>query len=172
MICALLRMLLLTTLPSCFKTVVLHRRKIWTLSIDNETDDDDVSQPRHTGPRVSFLAVQLPWQTTTFSLGRTLSCYSLISYDDGLIDDGEFFLFLDYSILEAVLFVRQLSFVFVLKLKVNNDLEQLLTWSYAKFRLLKRIQYCCLPSPYTASFQTLSVNAFRWRIRDQRPGDA
>jgi len=28
-----------------------------------------------------------------------------------------------------------------------------------------------LPSPYTASFQALSVNAFRWRIRDQRPGD-
>ena len=29
-----------------------------------------------------------------------------------------------------------------------------------------------LPSPYTASFQALSVNAFRWRIRDERPGDA
>ena len=29
-----------------------------------------------------------------------------------------------------------------------------------------------LPSPHTASFQALSVNAFRWRIRDERPGDA
>ena len=29
-----------------------------------------------------------------------------------------------------------------------------------------------LPSPYTASFQALSVNAFRWRIRYERPGDA
>ena len=37
----------------------------------------------------------------------------LISYDDGLIDDGEFFLYdLDYSILEAVLFVAQLLFLF------------------------------------------------------------
>ena len=63
---------------------------------------------------------------TTFSLGRTLSCYSLvmafkdlrnlrlISYDDGLMDDGEFFLYdLDYSILEAVLFVAQLWFLFL-----------------------------------------------------------
>ena len=29
-----------------------------------------------------------------------------------------------------------------------------------------------LPSPCTASFQALSVNAFRWRTRDERPGDA
>ena len=28
-----------------------------------------------------------------------------------------------------------------------------------------------LPSPYTESFQALSVNAFRWRIRDGRPGE-
>ena len=63
---------------------------------------------------------------TTFSLGRTLSCYSLvmafrdlcnlrlIRYDDGLRDDGEFFLYdLDYSILEVVLFVAQLWFLFL-----------------------------------------------------------
>ena len=68
--------------------------------------------------------MQLSRQTTTFSLGRTLSCYSLvmtlkdlrnlhlISYDDGLIDDGEFFLYdLDYSILEAVLLIAQLLFL-------------------------------------------------------------
>ena len=55
----------------------------------------------------------------------------LISYDNGVIDDGEFFLYdLDYSILEAVLFLMELFF---LKLKVNNDLERLLTRSYAKF---------------------------------------
>ena len=35
-----------------------HRNRllIGTLSIDNETDDDDASQPRQTGPRVSFSA--------------------------------------------------------------------------------------------------------------------
>ena len=33
---------------------------------------------------------------------------------DGLMDDGEFFLYdLDYSILEAVLFVAQLWFLFL-----------------------------------------------------------
>ena len=55
-----------------------------------------------------------------------MSCYSLvmafrdlcnlrlIRYDDGLRDDGEFFLYdLDYSILEAVLFVAQLWFLFL-----------------------------------------------------------
>ena len=122
---------------------------------------DDVLQPRQNGPRISFpllktkllaqsasvakhhQAVQASRQTTTFPLWRTLSCYSLvmafkhlrnlylISYDNGVIDDGEFFLYdLDYSILEAVLFVMELFF---LKLKVNNDLERLLTRSYAKF---------------------------------------
>ena len=59
--------------------------------------------------------MQLPRQTTTSSLRRTLSCYSLvrafkdvrnlpfISYNDGLIDDGEFIVLydLDYLILEA-----------------------------------------------------------------------
>ena len=39
------------------------------------------------------------------------------------------------------------------------------------------VQYVCiisfpLPGPYAASFQALSVNAFRWRIRYERPGDA
>ena len=59
-------------------------------------------------------------------MGRTLSCYSLVMafrdlcnlrlmrYDDGLRDDGEFFLYdLDYSISEAVLFVAQLWFLFL-----------------------------------------------------------
>ena len=89
---------------------------------------------------------------------RTLSCYSLvmafkdprnlhlISYDDGLIDDGEFIVFynLYYSILEAFS---------SLLLKVNTDLEQLLTCSYSKFRLLKRIQCYCNVLPYLSSLR-------------------
>ena len=70
----------------------------------------------------------LPRQTKTFSLRKTLSFYSLvmalkdlrnfhlISYDNGLTDDGEFSLYdLDYSSLEAVLFVAQLCFCFEAK---------------------------------------------------------
>ena len=30
--------------------------RLVTLSIDNETDNDDASQPRQTGPRVTFSA--------------------------------------------------------------------------------------------------------------------
>ena len=78
-----------------------------------------------------------------FSLpARTLSCYSLvmtfkdlsnlhlISYDDSLIDDGEFIVLSDlyYSILKAFSSSRSFCF-FVLKFKVNTDLEQLLTRS-------------------------------------------
>ena len=44
-------------------------------------------------------------------------------------------------------------FVFVLKLKLNTDLEQLLTSSYLKFRLLKRIQCCCNVLPYLSSLK-------------------
>ena len=43
---------------------------------------------------------------------RDLCNLCLISYDDGLREDGEFFLYdQDYSILEAVLFVAQLWFL-------------------------------------------------------------
>ena len=35
--------------------------------------------------------------------------------------------------------VESIVFVFVLKLKVNTDPQQLLTCNYSKFRLLKRI---------------------------------
>ena len=66
----------------------------------------------------------LPRQTTTFSLRRTLSCYSLvaafkdlrnlhvISYDDGLIDDGELIFLYDlcFSILEAFSSLRSFCF--------------------------------------------------------------
>ena len=49
--------------------------------------------------------------------------------------------------------LRRTAFVFVLKLKVYTDLEQLLTCSYAKFRLLKRIQYCCNVLAYLSSLR-------------------
>ena len=76
--------------------------------------------------------MQLLRHTTTFSLRRTLSCYSLvtafkdarnlhhISYDDGLIDDGEIIVLydLDYWILEAFSSSRSFQVSFVLKLKV------------------------------------------------------
>ena len=51
--------------------------------------------------------------------------------------------------------LRRTAFVFVLKLKVNTDLEQLLimTCSYSKFRLLKRILCCCIVLPYLSSLR-------------------
>ena len=60
---------------------------------------------------------------------RNFASYKLD--DDGLIGDGEFIVLYDlnYSIMEAFSFSR--DFVFVLKLKVNTDLEQLLTCSYS-----------------------------------------
>ena len=61
--------------------------------------------------------------------------------DDGLIDDGEFIVLYDLNY--SRLSLRRTAFVFVLKLNVYTDLEQLLTCSYAKFRLLKKIQCCC-----------------------------
>ena len=75
----------------------------------------------------------------------------LISYDDGLIDDGKFIVLYDlgYSILEA--FSSSRSFCFCFEVKSFPDLEQLLTSSYAKFRLLKRIQCCCNVLPHFSS---------------------
>ena len=78
--------------------------------------------------------MQLPSQTTTFSLRRTLSCYSLvmaftdlrnlhlISYDDGLIDDGEFIVLYDlyYSILEPFSSSRSFCFCFEVKSKYRS----------------------------------------------------
>ena len=109
--------------------------------------------------------MQFPRQTTTFSLRRTLSCYSLVmafkdrnfaSYkldDDGLIGDGEFIVLYDlnYSIMEA--FSSSHSFCFCFEVSSVSDLEQLLTCSYAKFRLLKRIQCCCNVLPYLSSLR-------------------
>ena len=76
----------------------------------------------------------------------------LISYEDCLIDDGEFIVLYDlyYSILEA--FSSSRSFVFVLKLKVNTNLKQFLACSYS-IRLLKRIQCCCNVLPYLFSLR-------------------
>ena len=39
---------------------------IGTLSIDNETDDDDVSRPRPTRPRVSFSAGKTKFKQCSF----------------------------------------------------------------------------------------------------------
>ena len=39
--------------------------------------------------------------------------------------------------------VESIVFVFVLKLKVNTYLQQLLTCKYSKIQLLKGIQCCC-----------------------------
>ena len=111
--------------------------QIGTLSIDNETDDDDSLQPNYAdwvkgfvfgwGKR-SLSSAASPTVTTTFSLRRTLSYYSLvmafkdlgnlhlISYDDGLIEDGEFIVFMTTIIrfrrLYIFLFVTQLLFLF------------------------------------------------------------
>ena len=49
--------------------------------------------------------------------------------------------------------LRREASVLVLKLKVNTNLEQLLTCSYSKFRLLKRIQCCCNALPYLSSLR-------------------
>ena len=120
--------------------------------------------------------MQLPRQTTTFSVRRTLSWNSLvmafkdlcnlrlISYDDGLIDDGEFIVLYNHhhSILEAFDSLRRAALVFVFKLKVYTHLKQLLTCSYAKFRLLKRIKFCCnvLPQFLIAT----SCSRVHWKI--------
>ena len=78
--------------------------------------------------------VQLPRQTMTSSLWRTLSCYSvvlafqdlcnlhLISYDDCLIDDGKFIVLYDlyYSILEAFSSSRSFCFCFEVKSKYRS----------------------------------------------------
>ena len=124
--------------------------------------------------------MQLPRQTTTFSLRRTLSWYSLvmafnylcnlrlISYDDGLIDDGEFIVLsdLDHSILEAFDSLRRAAFVFVFKLKVYTHLKQLLTCSYAKFRLLKRIKFAMFFHifPLSGFLIATSCSRVHWKI--------
>ena len=45
---------------------------IGALSIDNETDDDDASQPRQTGPRVSFLVGKTKFRQCSFPDRRRL----------------------------------------------------------------------------------------------------
>ena len=51
---------------------LVFRALIGTLSIDNETDDDDASQPRQTGPRVSFWAEKTKFKQCSFPDGRRL----------------------------------------------------------------------------------------------------
>ena len=54
---------------------------------------------------------------------KDLRNLNLISYDDGLIDDGEFFSFQPGQFDFGGSSLRRAAFVFVLKLKVSNDLE-------------------------------------------------
>ena len=61
-----------------------------TLSILNETDDDDASQSRQTGPKVSFSVGKTKFKQCSFPDRRTTFSLHLISYDDGLIDSGKF----------------------------------------------------------------------------------
>ena len=51
----------------CFPAAILG-----TLSIDNETDDDDASQPRQPGPTVSFSAGKTKFKQGSFPDGRRL----------------------------------------------------------------------------------------------------
>ena len=54
--------------------------------------------------------------------------------------------------------------------------HQHLSKTFEKMAYFDRVQELqqegVLPSPCTASFQALSVNALRWRIQDERLGDA
>ena len=104
--------------------------------------------------------MQLPRQTTTFSLRRSLSCYSLvyafkvlrnlplISYDDGLIDNGELVVLFDnvlrYSILDAFS-----SFEVKSEYRSRTALDlQLLYISAAK-----EDSACCNVLPYLSSLR-------------------
>ena len=51
---------------SWFSRSVVHSALVGTLSIDNETDDDDVSQPRQTVPRVSSSAGKTKFKKCSF----------------------------------------------------------------------------------------------------------
>ena len=124
----------------------------------NETDDDEASQPRQTGPSSAtsqteddfFFAKNFVLLQSCYGIQRPpkFTSYKLL---DGLIDDGEFIVFYDlYKLYYCFEFSSSRSFCFCFK--VNTDLEQLLTCSYSKFRLLKRIQ-CCNVLPYLSSLR-------------------
>ena len=74
------RPILLITRIHDFKLVGVKRRlrtvvspmEIGTLSIDNETHDDDASQPRQTGPRVSFSVGKTKFKQCSFPDRRRL----------------------------------------------------------------------------------------------------
>ena len=63
----------------------------------------------------------------------------------------------------------QISFRFLVE--VNRLLSKYIANSLHSQEVSMNVR-TALPSPCTASFQALSVNALRWRIRDERPGDA
>ena len=93
----------------------------------------------------------------------------LISYDDCLIDDGEFTVLydLDYSILEAFSSSRSFFTVFVLMFKVYTDLEQLLTSSYARFRLLREFSVAAMFShiwSLSGILKATSCSRVHWKL--------
>ena len=80
--------------------VVVYRKLLGTLSIDNEMHDDDVRNPRRIGSRVSFLVLRrrralvlgLVALAMAFKNVRNLL---LINHNDGFIDDDEFVVLYD-----------------------------------------------------------------------------
>ena len=95
----------------------------------NETDDDDASQPRQTGSRVSFSEGKTKFKQCNFPDRRRLflckeqsillwhskkfTSYKLL---DGLIDDGKYIVFTTcISCIIALNYLHRVAFVFVLK---------------------------------------------------------
>ena len=124
--------------------------EVTTLTIDNETDDDDASQSTEADwvkeIRTSFSAGKTKFKQCSFPGRRRLFLceelclvmafkgfrnLNLISYNDGLIDDGEFIFFYDlyYSILEASSSSRSFCFGFQVKSEYRSrtalDLQSL-----------------------------------------------
>ena len=56
--------------------------------------------------------------------------------------------------------------------KTNSEWDDYVKFSAWRSRVKNRYVWTSLPGPCTASFQAFSVNAFRWRIRDERLGDS
>ena len=118
--------------------------RIGTLSIDNETDDDDVSKPRQTGPRVLFSAGNMKFKQCSFPdrqrlfLCKELCLVTVLLWHSktSVIASHKLWRWFNwrwriYCSLRpgsfdfgGLLFITQLLFLFW-KLKVYTDLEQL-----------------------------------------------
>ena len=92
----------------------------------------------------------------------------LISYGDGLIDNGKFIGLFSMTCIVPFwrLSLRHAAFVFVLKLKVTTDLEQLLTCGYSKFWLPKEFSAAAMFShicPLSKLLITISCSGVHWK---------